>query len=202
MPIKDNREYRSVPRFSLDENGYKVTGYASTFDEYFLFTDGNDEFYERIEPNAFDGADTSDCIFQRDHNSAVMARTKNGTISLRVDEKGLYTETDLSRTEEARRMYEEIKEGMYDQMSFAFTVAEDEIVRDKENSRYTRVIKQIRKLYDISAVSVPANPNTDIGVSMRSAFNGAIEAEAQELRKAQALELAKAKAKLKMEVLK
>lgn len=200
MPIRDNREYRSIPVFesrSDNEDSYVVCGYASTFDEYELFKDGDDVFCERIEPTAFEQTDMRDCIFQRDHNSSVMARTRNGTIQLSVDDHGLYTKTDLSKTQAARDMFEEIRTGMYDQMSFAFTVAEDSIERDRESKKYVRVIKRISKLYDISAVSIPANPGTDIGVSARSAFDGFIESEKQEMLRAKELELAKAKAKAK-----
>jgi len=205
MPIRENREYRSMPVMEIrkdeeEQESFKVCGYASTFDEYELFKDGDSSFCERIDPKAFESCDTTDCIFQRDHNSTVMARTKNGTIKLTIDEKGLFTETDLSRTAAAREMYEEIKSGMYDQMSFAFTVDEDEVEHDKKGKKYTRVIKRIGKLYDVSAVSVPANPGTDIGVSARSAFDGVLEAEKQELQRAKELELAKAKLKLKLKL--
>jgi phage head maturation protease len=73
-------------------------------------------------------------------------------------------------------MYEEIETGMYDQMSFAFVVKEDSYDRET----HTRTIRQIAKMYDVSAVSFPANPGTDIGVATRSYFDGVIEAERAE----------------------
>ena len=87
-------------------------------------------------------------------------------------------------------MFEEIKAEMYTQMSFAFTVREDSY--DKET--HTRTILKINKLYDVSAVSFPANPGTDISVSTRSRFEGFIEQEkAERLAKEKRLQLAKAK---------
>lgn len=182
MPMKNNREYRSfdlAPEIKADElqpteNTYNVKGYASTFDEYKLFDLDGIEVYERIEPHAFDGCDMSDVIFQIDHTGEVLARTRNDTIQLDVDSHGLFTTTDLSKTTAARNAYEAIKAGMYDQMSFAFAVDEDEIVRDNEK-RITRIIKSVKRMYDISAVSFPANPGTDIAVDTRSRLDGEIQ---------------------------
>lgn len=197
----NNREFRniSLDGFELRSEGentetLNVRGYASTFEPYMLFEDGDAKFYERIEPTAFEGCDMTDVVFRKDHEGTVFARTSNGALKLDVDKHGLLTDTDLSRTTAARQMYEEIKAGMYTQMSFAFVVDDDEVVRDKENHTYTRIIKHIAKLYDVSPVSFPANPGTDIYA--RSRFDGAIEEEMQELQhRANMLELAKAKAR-------
>ena len=97
---------------------------------------------------------------------------------------------DMSKTPSAREAFEEIRAGMYDQMSFAFVVDDDEY--DAET--HTRTIKHLKKLYDTSFVSFPANPETDIAVATRSRFDGFIEAEqAERLEKEQRLNLAKAK---------
>ena len=198
------REFRYLPldAFELREEGegkeetMNVRGYASTFEEYELFEWLGTKYYERIEPTAFDGCDMSDVVFRKDHQGTVFARTSNGALKLEVDKRGLLTDTDLSRTASARAMYEEIKAKMYTQMSFAFTVADDgdEIVRDRENHKCTRIIKRFEKLYDVSPVSFPANPGTDIYA--RSRFDGVIkEAEQELLERAKQLELAKAKAR-------
>ena len=194
-----NREFRNIPleQFELRAEGdetMNVRGYASTFEPYMLWEDGDSKFMERIEPTAFEGCDMSDVVFRKDHQGTVYARTSNGALKLDVDKHGLLTDTDLSRTASAREMYEEIKAGMYTQMSFAFVVDDDEVIRDKENHTYTRNIKHIAKLYDVSPVSFPANPGTDIYA--RSLFDGVIEEEKQELlHRAKQLELAKAKAR-------
>ena len=184
MAIKDNREYRKAQLFecraSETEESYIVEGYATTFDdEYVLFEDPWDgtQYKEKVMREAFDkDTDLSDVIFVKDHEGTVFARTRNNTLSLALDNHGLKVIVDLSKTASARAMYEEIKEGMYDQMSFAFIVDKDEY--DKET--HTRSITHIQKLFDVSAVSFPANPNTDIGTATRDYFNGVIEAERAE----------------------
>lgn len=176
MPIKTNREYRSAEVFQpTEEKEFRVKGYASTFKPYLLWKDPDGtELYERIVPTAFDNADMSDVIFQRDHSGEVYARQSNGTLAVSTDEHGLYIEADLGKTANARSMYEAITAGMYTQMSFAFTVKADHYERETR----TRVIDAIEKVYDVSAVSIPANPDTEI--SARSYFEGVIEAEKRE----------------------
>lgn len=181
--IKSDREYRS---FSIEkrneeegkEPSFLVEGYASTFEEYTLFEDDEAIYNERIEPTAFNEADMTDVVFLLDHTGRVYARTKNGTVELSVDDKGLFSRTDLSKTEASRSVYEDIEAGNYDQMSFAFTVAEqrfEEKRSEGEKPIYTRIIDRVKKVYDISAVGFPANPTTNIGIATREAFDGAIE---------------------------
>lgn len=184
--IRNDREYRNF-ELSEQENKYIVEGYASTFEPYVMMEIDGENYSERIDPHAFDHADMTDVVFLLDHTGRVYARTKNNTIILEVDEKGLLTKTDLSKTEAARSVAEDIAVGNYSQMSFAFSVAEDHF--DVETR--TRVIDRIKKVYDISAVAFPANPDTNIGLSMRDYFNGEIEAakEAERLqREAEELE--------------
>lgn len=188
MAIKSDREYRSFEFMTRakdegDKPSFLVEGYASTFEEYELGRDDAGVYNERIEPAAFDETDMSDVVFLLDHTGRVYARTKNDTVKLSVDDKGLFTETDLSRTSASREVFEDIEAGNYSQMSFAFTVDKTEDAQEVRQSGetpeglpiYTRVIKRIRKLYDISAVGFPANPTTDIGVATRAAFDGEIE---------------------------
>lgn len=183
MYSPNEREYRSfnIEKRAKEEGkdkSYIVEGYASTFEEYDLYEDDQVIYRERIEPTAFDEADMTDVVFLLDHTGRVYARTKNDTIALTVDDKGLFSKTDLSKTESSRSVYEDIEAGNYSQMSFAFTVAEDryeEHNADGEKTIYTRIIDRIKKVYDISAVGFPANPTTNIGVATRAAFDGAIE---------------------------
>lgn len=202
MPIKTDREYRNLGliEYRSQEEGqapdYTVEGYASTFEPYKLLTIDGVDYFERIEPSAFEKADMSDVVFLRDHEGRVLARTKNDTIQLEVDSIGLHQRTNLGLTGASREMYEDIKARNYTQMSFSFTVDDDEF--DEET--HTRVIKRIRKLYDISAVAFPANPGTDIGVSMRDYFNGAIEAARAERLEAEKRARAKERLKLKIKL--
>lgn len=189
--MKQDREYRSMElrieqRAGGDEPSYLVRGYASTFEPYVLFSEDGIDYSERIEPDAFEGADLSDVVFRVDHEGPVYARTSAGTVKLWTDEHGLAQETDLSRTEKARGLFEDIEAGNYPKMSFAFTVAEDGYDRET----HTRVIYRIAKVYDVSPVSFPANPGTELSVSTRSFFDGEIEAE-----RAERLEREKAEAR-------
>ena len=206
MAIKSDREYRNLGLLNVgqaeegSEKRYIVEGYASTFEPYELFEWDNIKYFERIEPTAFEKTDMSDVVFLRDHEGRVMARTKNGTVALSIDSHGLFTRTDLGLTSASREMFEDISVGNYTQMSFAFTVDEDEFILNEKEGISTRVIKSIRKLYDISAVSFPANPGTDIGVSARDLFHGAMEqAKAERLeRERRAKEIEALKLRLRL----
>lgn len=136
-------------------------------------------------PDALDGADLSDVIFQYDHEGKVLARQSNGTLEIRPDDEGLFVAADLSNTAASRELHEEIDKGLVTKMSWAFTIADEEYDRESR----TRIIKRIKKVYDVSAVSIPANNDTLINA--RSFFDGVIEEEQQELlkRKRQALRL-------------
>ena len=171
MPIRNDREYRKAEPFKAEEDSYIVEGYASTFAPYTLWFDGDTEIREQIDPHAFDGADMSDVIMQYDHQGRVFARVSNNTLDISTDDHGLKIRADLSKTESARQLYEEIKSGMITQMSFAFSIQED--AYDKKE--HLRTVTKIRKLYDVSAVSIPANPGTEI--SARSFAEGVIEQE-------------------------
>lgn len=175
MPVRNDREYRAVQQpFETGSEDFIVEGYASTFEPYVLWREGDMEVREQIDPHAFDNADMSDVIMQYDHEGRVFARTSNGTLDVSVDDHGLKVRADLSKTESARQLYEEIRIGMITQMSFAFTIAEDSYNKKER----LRTVKSIRKLYDCSAVSIPANPGTSI--SARSYFDGVIEMERAE----------------------
>ena len=190
MPKTDKREYRSLELgFGDEENGYRVTGHASTFDRYKLFEieteDGIEEIFERIDRHAFDECDMSDVIFQLDHQGRVYARTKNDTVALNIDDSGLAVDVDLSRTSASRGVYEDIHAGNYSQMSFSFIPGESHIERSDDGTR-TIVHDSIRKIYDVSAVGFPANPYTDISASMRDLIHGEMEKEKAERLDAEA----------------
>lgn len=115
----------------------------------------------------------------------MLARQSNKTLGIEADESGLFTFADLSKSRAAQDLYEEINNGLITKMSWAFKVLEDAYDRDT----HTRTILKIKKVYDVSAVSYPANSDTEI--SARSFFDGVIEAERREAlaRKAQLLKL-------------
>ncbi len=194
--IRENREYRNFKlnveeRKEGEEPSYMVEGHATTFEPYVIWEEDGVEYKEQILPTAFDkDTDMSDVIFVKDHTGTVFARTKNKLLTLNVDEIGLKMRADLSKTTAAREMFEEIKVGNYPQMSFAFIVDDDEY----DSRSHTRIIRHLKKIFDVSAVSFPANPGTDISPATRSRFDGFIEAEkAERLEREKQLELEKAK---------
>lgn len=184
MPIKKEREYRALAALLTAQaaakridTDYYVEGYATTFDKPYLlyeFEDGT-KFYERIDAHALDGADMGDVIMQYDHAGRVFARQSNKTLILVPDHKGLLVAADLGKTDLARGLYQDIEAGMITKMSWAFTVAEETYDRVTR----TRTILKIKKVYDVSAVSIPANGDTEI--SARNFAHRSYEAERQEL---------------------
>lgn len=210
MPAKNDREYRNMImeiRSAEDPDQgtpeMVVRGYASTFNEpYTLFEDDDWRLNEVVDANAFAETDMSDVIMQYDHEGRVFARISNNTLKVVPDERGLLIEADLGGTELGRQLYEEIKGGYTNKMSFGFTVDADEVVDSKdENGKAltTRTITSVRKLYDVSAVSLPANDATSI--SVRSLTDGEIERIRAERLEAEKLELRRRKIKAKAELL-
>lgn len=144
---------------------YYVEGYATTFEPYVLYRDyaGND-VYELIERSSLDNADMSDIIFQFDHGGMVYARTSNGSLIVEVDEHGLFVAADLGRTEAAKLLYDSIQAGMVTQMSWRYMVDEESYDRDTK----TWTTRKVSKIYDVSAVSIPANDQTSIEARAKS----------------------------------
>ena len=210
MPVKSNREYRNMAMTAIEQtdseqeqdNKMIVRGYASTFNEpYTLFRDEDLQFDEVVDADAFANTDMSDVILQYDHSGRVFARQSNNTLTVTPDERGLLIEADLGGTELGRQLYEEIRGGYTNKMSFGFTVDDEDIDESEDEEGrllVTRTIKSIRKLYDVSAVSIPANDATEI--SVRSLTDGVIEKAQAERLAAEALELRKRKMMLKLKL--
>ena len=197
--INNGREYRKMELNIQEPDSYNVRGYATTFNEkYTLFEDRDFRIDEQVDPHAFDECDMRDVIFQYDHEGRVFARTSNDTLKLTPDAHGLEVNAYLGGTEIGRNLFEEIKGGYTSKMSFGFHVEADDIKEEEVEGKviYTRTIKKINKLYDVSAVSLPANDGTEI--SARSLKDGAIaKLEAERLLKAErikAIEEIKARA--------
>ena len=202
MAIKSDREYRDMTmeiRTAENEEAPEerkvVTGYASTFNEpYTLYENDDWRFNEVVDARAFDNTDMSDVILQYDHCGRVFARISNNTLTVTPDEKGLLIEADLGGTELGRQLFEEIRGGYTNKMSFGFTVDGEEVLDTKDvdgKALTVRTITSVRKLYDVSAVSLPANDATSI--SVRSLTDGEIERIRAERLEAEALELRRRK---------
>lgn len=204
MPMKNDREYRSF-QLNIAEGEEKVVrGYATTFNnEYTLYEDEDYVIREVVDPSAFDDTDMEDVILQFNHEGRVFARISNGTLELNVDEEGLAIEADLGGTEIGRNLYEEIAGGYTNKMSMGFKVdrTADVWTREMTDGKTVEVrrINRILKLYDVSAVSIPANDATSI--SVRTLVDGEIEKLRAERLEAEELELAKLRAETRARAL-
>lgn len=186
MPISPDREYRSTQQLEVREEADHrkiVTGYATTFgQEYPLWEEDGLRILESVDARAFESCDLTDVILQYDHQGRVYARTRNNTLRVEVDDHGLRIEADLGGTDIGLQLYQEISGGYTDRMSFGFSVAEDEKPYEEiDGIRVVhRRILRIGKLYDVSAVSIPANDYT--AISARCLRDGEIARVAEECR--------------------
>lgn len=208
MPKIANREYRDMILRVIEDDPEErkvVTGYASTFNEpYTLYEDDDLIYREQVAPTAFDQTDMTDVIMQYDHEGRVFARLTNNTLRVAPDEKGLFIEADLGGTEIGRQLYDEIAGGYTDKMSFGFIVGEDEETRSEaEDGRVDilRTILSVSKLFDVSAVSLPANGGTSIGVATRGRIDGVIEDIRAERLEAEKIELERRRAEVRARAL-
>ena len=214
--LDEGRQYRSfdVSRFErrTEDGGEKVVeGYATTFNQpYELWRDTWDGnvyvFMEQVDARAFDDCDMNDVIMQYNHEGRVFARTGNNTLALDPDAQGLHIRADLGGTEIGRQLFEEIEGGYTDKMSFGFRVSKDKREETEERNEETgvrtvtvlRTILGISKLYDVSAVSLPANDATSI--SARNYCEGVIAEIKEEFLAREKRERQKRKIRLLMEV--
>lgn len=205
---KNNREYRNMTVLEVKEaenNEMVVEGFATTFNEpYTLYSDSDLIYREQVAPEAFENTDMSDVILQYNHEGRVFARISNNTLEVEPTDKGLFIRANLGGTEIGRNLYEEIAGGYTDKMSFGFTVDGDEETRtEAEDGRVDilRTITSINKLYDVSAVSIPANDGTSIGVSTRSKIDGVIEEVRAERLEAERIKLERKRAEIRAKAL-
>ena len=205
MPKCKDREYREFDARQLElrklEDGQDVVeGYATTFGEpYLLWDDGDYRMFESVDAHAYDDCDMSDVIMQYNHEGRVFARGGNKTLEVKPDSHGLHIRGYLGGTEIGLQLLEEIRGGYTTKMSQGFRVAKDErkVVEDRENNRVDiyRTILKVQKLYDVSAVSLPANDATEINA--RSFCEGVIA----EVRGEIAAEQAKARIKEQIKII-
>lgn len=215
--LDEGRQYRSIDVSAFERRAEgdaekTVAGYATTFNQpYELYRDAWDGMVvivrEQVDKNAFADTDRSDVIMQYNHEGRVFARTSNGTLELSPDDHGLHIRANLGGTELGRQLYEEIDGGYTTKMSFGFRVGKDKQERTEEQDAETgvttitimRTILSISKLYDVSAVSLPANDATSI--SARNFSEGVIEEVKKEILAREARERQKQKIRILTEVL-
>ena len=150
------KERRLTELRTLDNENMIVEGYAVVFDN----TTDLGWSKEVIDRNAFNGCDMSDVSMKYNHedNVLIMARTRNNSLQLIIDDKGLKIRAELIDTQNNKDIYKMIQAGLLDKMSFAFSVSNEDI--DYETN--TRRILSIDKLFDVSVVDVPAYDTTEI----------------------------------------
>ncbi len=202
--VTRDREYRvfdlAVPDGEQDGEMI-IEGQAVVFNREGVveFDDGL-RFIEIVDSGAFDNAEMKDVVLNFEHEGKAAATTKNNSLKLFVKPDGLFVRADLSKTATGRELYEEVKNGVYDKMSFAFKLEKDGDERsyDRATQTLTRVIKRIRTLFDVAVVNRPfyeetkvlARDQMDSWDEIRSAAEAAEkEAEASRAAEVDRLEL-------------
>ena len=179
IKLKNERQIRALqvfmptPEAKRIDSNYYVEGYAARYEPYVLFELDDGPIFEKFERGCFDDCDMSDIIFQLNHQGTVMARQSNGSLVVEADDNGLFTAADLGRTDAARKLYEEISTGMITKMSWGFIIGECHY----DQSTRTIIHTKVKKIFDVSAVSIPANNNTEINA--RSWVDGVIDLAAR-----------------------
>lgn len=192
---RNDKEIRlaNIADFSIehraDEDGGKmiIEGYAAVYDDETLIGNEDFGFFERIEKGAFEGANMKDVPLKYNHSDAVpiLARTRNKSLELKTDDKGLFIRAELLDTQDNIDMYKRIKAGLIDKMSFAFTVKSEGETWEKGKTP-KRSIKKFDRIFDVSVVDTPAYENTSIyarSLELADAFKGTVETEKSEQRK-------------------
>lgn len=200
--ITKDRQYRSFDfeHRELEDGGMVVDGRPVIFNqETVIWEYDGVQYKEKIDSKALDGADMSDVVFNIDHRGKPAAKTKNRTLGLFLKTDGLYMEADLSKNATGRELFEDIENGFYEKMSFAFTVRESSYDKDTR----TRTILKIDKLYDVSAVTFPAYQETSLIARSWAEAQFEIEKKVAEAEKeaeaslsAEALEVERLRAKV------
>lgn len=162
--IKNDKEMRSVEFRASEEEGKMILeGYPVVFNQETLIGDEEWGWYEVIDKKALDEADLSDVPLKYNHGDSkgILARTRNGSLKLTVDNKGLKMRAELIDTTDNVDIYKCVKSGLLDKMSFAFNVIEDE-VEQKIGETPKRTITKIGRLFDVAVVDLPAYDQTSI----------------------------------------
>lgn len=171
---KDNLEYRVMKVNAVEErddqgimsNRMIIEGYAVLFDEPQTYQYGDTTYTEQISRGALDNTDMKRTVLRYNHDDSVMAlaRVKNGSLVLTVDEIGLRVWAELLDTQTNRDLYKSIQNGLIDEMSFAFTVAPggDKWEYEDDYMKVTRTISAIETLYDVSVVDTGFYEKTQV----------------------------------------
>lgn len=177
IPIRklENRQFRLMQPLEVrqaEENAdsdFLVEGYAMKYEPYIFYEDEEGKVFEEFKREAFKNADMSDIIMLYDHQGRVFARTSNKTLEVGFDDIGMWIKADLSSNQASRELFEDIKNGFITKMSWSFSFGEYHF----DKSTRTIVHDSIKKVYDVSAVGIPANNDTNINA--RKFVDGVID---------------------------
>lgn len=143
-----------------------VEGYAFKFNKETLLYESRSgmKFYEVIERGAADSADMTDVPMKYNHDDSVfiVARTRNKSLQLNVDDVGLKFQARFIDTQTGRDLFKMIQEGLIDKMSFAFTTDSDGVIEEYADTYVRSRITKFKRIWDISAVDIPAYDDTEI----------------------------------------
>lgn len=158
------RRLMEVRAVDSEDDKMRVEGYAVTFEQPATHKYGSRKFTETIKRGALDKTEMKDVPLRYNHNDnvMVMARTRNKSLKLTKDEKGLKIEAELLDTQSNRDLYKGIKEGLIDKMSFAFSVADGGSTWTFKDDETIRDVTNIDKLYDVSVVDTPFYDSTSV----------------------------------------
>lgn len=188
--MDNKKEKRVIELRALEDTDEMIIeGYAAVFNQ----KTNLGWCKEVIDSRAFEECDMGDCCFNYNHGEngmIILARTRNGSLELSVDNIGLKIRAKLLDTQDGIDIYKSIKSGLLDKMSFAFVVKEENW--DYETD--TRTITKIDKLFDVSVVDRPAYEGTSIYARNKEEY----EKEKQKYLEEKSLELEKQKTLLKM----
>ncbi len=148
---------QDVEARQTEDGVMRLSGYAAVFNDASVPL----PFKERIAPGAFRKTLTEmpDVRLLINHEGLPLARTKNGTLNLIEDDRGLRFDAELADTQEARDIYTLVERGDVDQMSFAFRVIRQNWNKDKSERTLTEVSLADG---DVSVVTYPAYPTTTV----------------------------------------
>lgn len=182
-----DHEYRRVMQVRAmqpdgeDTNKMFIEGKAVAFEEEtVLFKYDGIDYKEIISNKAFESTDMSYAFLKYNHSDSIMAmaRTKNETLDIEVKDDGVYIKAELANTTAGRDLFELVRRGDIDKMSFSFHIEEESY----NENEHTWTVHKIDRLYDVAAVTIPAYENTDLYARRYG------EVETERINKVEALE--------------
>lgn len=176
------KRFLAMSDIRAEQDSMKIGGYFVVFEDETRLWDG---IYEKVSRKALDNTLDNDirCLFNHD-SAKVLGRNKSGTLTLKLDEKGLFGEVEINpKDPEALSVYEKVKRGDINQCSFGFNIRKESYEEKEDGLHYT--LEEI-DLHEVSIVTFPAYPNTE--VSARSKDFERFKNEKLKLRKKALLE--------------